>query len=201
MTRSLLLLFFISACMHPTRAANDPVAFLAGNVGAFIMPKFETIDLSLDQGFMLGFGGSLGVRVVNTIYVTTSITYLRRTGTKSLYSWYPNPYQMHRNEVQEKYGEVRIDIGPLLRTELAPLLWLNPEFGATYLGLSLGRTTSVDNGTAFWGGYVGIGIEHRPAEIASMCIAVKYRHLQKQSADFGGLQIQLGLRFLISSQE
>jgi hypothetical protein len=184
MIRSLLLLFL--ACVHPTRAANDPVAFLGANVGGFIMPKFETIDVSLDQGFVLGFGGLLGVRVANTIYLTTSVTYLQRTGAKFFNSWDPNLYQVHRNENQEKYGEVRIDIGPMLRTELTPDLWLNPEFGATYLDLSLGRTTSVDNGTAFWGGYIGIGIEHRPAEIASICIAVKYRYLQKQSADFGG---------------
>ncbi len=86
MIRSLSLLFLIPACGHVTKAAIDPVAFLAGNVGGFIMPKVETIDISLEQGFTLGFGGSLGVRVVNTIYLTTSVSYLRRTGTKSLYS-------------------------------------------------------------------------------------------------------------------
>jgi hypothetical protein len=198
MIKGILVLFLGTLYAWPARAANDPVAFLSGHVSGFLLPEYETIELKLNQGFRLGFGGSLGIRVINTAYMTTSVTYLQRTGTTSMYSWDPYLFRMHRYEGEETFREIRVDLGPLLRTQLNSNLWIDLQCGATYLDLSL-VGTSVDDGGPFWGGYLAAGLEHCPSRLASVFLGVKYRYLQKQSADFGGFQIELGFRWFIAA--
>jgi hypothetical protein len=160
------------------------------------MPEFETLDLNLNRGFKLGFGGSLGIRVVNTMYMAVSVTYLQRTGTSSMYAWDQYLNQLHRFDQEESYGEVFLDLGPLLRKQLNSDLWFNLQCGATYLDLSLG--TSANDGRPFWGAYGAAALEHCPSQVASVFLGIRYRYLQKQSADFGGIQFELGFRWFLN---
>lgn len=197
MLTRLSALFLVPVCCSSTLAAGDPFAFFAGTANGFIIPSFENNEIRLEDGFVLGFGASLGVRVAPTVFMTASATYFARTGTESFSSFSQGPFQMHTSESRKTFREIRLDLGPLLRTELGPSLRLNPEVGVTYLALSLG--TSINGGTPFWGAYAGCGLEHTPTPIASLCFSVRYRYLRKQSADFGGVQIQAAFRFLIGS--
>jgi hypothetical protein len=197
-----VVLFVLASMLSSVAIAqSDAPVFLSGNVSGFILPKFETNELILDQGFVLGFGGSLGVRIISPLYVSASVTYLQRSGSRSAYSFDPILFQARRHENVEKFGEIRIDVGPELRNQLGSSLWLNADVGTTYLSLSLGKSTSIDDGRPFWGAYAGAGLEHSTGSIASMVLAVKYRYLQKQAADFGGVQVQFSVRFLISGPE
>jgi hypothetical protein len=128
--------------------------------------------------------------------MTASVTYLQREGTRTFFSWDPYCFQMHNYEQQETFRESRVDLGPLLRTRLNSDLWFIMQCGATHLDLSLG--TSVDDGRPFWGAYAGAGLEQSPSEFASVFLAVRHRFLQIQSTDFGGIQVEMGFRWLIS---
>jgi hypothetical protein len=60
-----LVLTLWTLCACPSNAADDPVAFLSGHLGGVAVSGYETPELNLRRGFTIGFGGSLGIRVIN----------------------------------------------------------------------------------------------------------------------------------------
>jgi hypothetical protein len=183
-------------------AQSNPQAYFSLGLSGFFIPSYETFDLSLDRGLSLGFGPTIGVQLSGLAYAQLSVSYLRRSASQITFSssFVGGVFRQSRTSTDKSFPEVRLDFGPLTRLPINEHSWLNAELGITYLSLSLGSSSSIDSGTPFWGGYLGVGFEYLLVQSASLELDCRYRHLQKNSADFGGIQCQIGFRYLLFIQ-